>query len=344
MTDTNDQTTRRPVRPLPPEKLRNRLDPASIRHADSRGFSRKNGQTEFQPRAMQALRMALQIPGNEYNVFLAGEPGQGRTHFVRQFLAPEAARHPVPSDWLYLHNFNDPDRPLAVALPAGQGRVFKTGLAKALADVRAAIAARFDQEAYRRKHETLFKRFSAKRDSIFSKMEETARGKGFALDMDDSGGLTIMPIVGGKVMGDEEYGRLAPARRKMLKSKGERLLQEIGIFLRKLTQSEQGFRQSELGLHREIAQAALTEHLTPLRRDFAPNQRLLDQMLAVEKDILENVDSYLPRDAADAAPAPAPGPHPAAAHQEPHPQDAEPNYRHEVNLFVDNGRGAQEKL
>ncbi len=344
MTDTSDQTTRRPVRPLPPEKLRNRLDPASIRHADSRGFTRKNGQTEFQPRAMQALRMALQIPGNEYNVFLAGEPGQGRTHFVRQFLAPEAARHPVPSDWLYLHNFNDPDRPLAVALPAGQGRVFKTGLAKALADVRAAIAARFDQEAYRRKHETLFKRFSAKRDSIFSKMEETARGKGFALDMDDSGGLTIMPIVGGKVMGDEEYGRLAPARRKMLKSKGERLLQEIGIFLRKLTQSEQGFRQSELGLHREIAQAALTEHLTPLRRDFAPNQRLLDQMLAVEKDILENVDSYLPRDAADAAPAPAPGPHPAAAHQEPHPQDAEPNYRHEVNLFVDNGRGAQEKL
>ena len=347
MTDKKDPTPRRTARPLPPEKLRNRLDPASIRPADSRGIARKSGETTFQPRAMQALRMALEIPGNEYNVFLAGEPGHGRTHFVRQFLAPEALKRPVPPDWLYLHNFDDPDRPLAVSLPAGQGRVFKVGLAKALSDVRAAIAARFDQEAYRRKHETLFKRFSAKRDSIFSKMEATARGKGFALDMDDAGALTIMPMVGGKVMGDDEYGRLAPARRKMLKSKGEHLLQEIGIFLRKLAQSEQGFRQGELKLHREIAQAALTEHLGPLRRDFAQNQRLMEHMAAVEKDILENVEAYLPRDAADAAPLPGPGSPPPGPHQEQHAQAhagaEDPNYRHEVNLFVDNGKSAQGK-
>ena len=61
--------------------------------------------------------------------------------------------------------------------------------------------------------------------------------------MDDAGGLTIMPLVGGKIMGDEEYGRLAPARRKLLKTKGEHLLSEISVFLRKLTLSEQGFRQ-----------------------------------------------------------------------------------------------------
>jgi predicted ATP-dependent protease len=351
MTDKNALTPRRAARPLPPEKLRARLDPSNIRQADSRGIARKTGEGAFQPRAMQALRMALEIPGNEYNVFLAGEPGHGRTHFLRQFLAPEAAKRPVPSDWLYLHNFDDPDRPLAVSLPAGQGRVFKTGLSKALADVRAAIAARFGQDAYRRKHESLFKRFSAKRDSIFSKMESTARGKGFALDMDDTGALTIMPLVGGKVMGDDEYGRLAPTRRKMLKSKGERLLQEIGVFLRKLTESEQGFRQGELKLHREIAQAALTEHLAPLRRDFAQIQRLTEHMAAVEKDILDNVDAYLPRDSAEASPLPTPGSPPPGPHQEPHAQGHGPahaqaedaNYRHEVNLFVDNGKNAQSK-
>jgi len=348
MTEKNDQIPRRAARPLPPEKLRNRMDPASIRQADSSGISRKNGQASFQPRAMQALRMALEIPGNEYNVFLAGEPGHGRTHFVRQFLAPEAAKRPVPPDWLYLHNFDDPDRPLAVSLPAGQGRVFKTGLAKALTDVRSAIAARFDQDAYRRKHETLFKRFSAKRDSIFSKMEATARGKGFALEMDDAGGLTIMPLVGGKVMGDDEYGRLAPARRKMLKSKGERLLQEIGVFLRKLSQSEQGFRQGELKLHREIAQAALTEHLASLRRDFAAIPRLVEHMAAVEKDILENVDAYLPRETEDSLPLPMPNPAPSAPHPDyhgqGHSQPEDTSFRHEVNLFVDNGKSAQAKL
>jgi len=340
MTKKSGTFPERTARELPPQRLRVRLDPAALPCEDSSGLPRKNGLGPFQPRAMQALRMAMTIPGCEYNVFLAGEPGLGRSHFVRAFLEPEAAKRPAPPDWLYLHNFEDEDRPLAVSLPAGQGRAFKNRLAKALADVRAAIAARFEQETYRRKHETLFKRFSAKRDSLFDKMEETARGRGFALDMDDAGGLTIMPMVGGKVMGDEEYGRLAPARRKLLKNKGERLLSEIGVFLRKLTLSEQGFRQSERGLHRDVAKAALAEHLGPLRRDYAHAPRLLAHMVAVEKDILDNVEAYLPREPAGPAPHPTAGAGSPAPHQDPHPQSPpdEACYRHEVNLFVDNGR------
>jgi len=340
MTKKSDTFPPRTAHELPPERLRVRLDPAAVGCEDSDALPRKNGLGPFQPRAMQALRMALTIPGCEYNVFLSGEPGLGRSHFVRAFLEPEAAKRPAPPDWIYLHNFEDEDRPIAVSLPAGRGRAFKTGLAKALADVRAAIAARFEQETYRRKHESLFKRFSAKRDSLFDKMEETARGRGFSLDMDDAGALTIMPMVGGKVMGDEEYGRLAPARRKMLKTKGERLLSEIGVFLRKINLSEQGFRQNELKLHREVTRAALTEHLKPLRRDFAAYPRLMAHMAAVEKDILENVESYLPRESAPQPPQTAAGALPPGPHQDPHPQPPDDgSYRHEVNLFVDNGPG-----
>jgi len=348
MTKKSQPILKRAARPLPPEKLRNRLDPATLPYDDSGSVPRKNGQAVFQPRAMQALRMALMIPGLEYNVFVAGEPGQGRTHFVRQFLQPEAAKRPTPCDWIYLHNFEDEDRPLAVSLPAGQGRAYKTALTKALLEVRQSITASFDQETYRRKHETLFKRFSAKRDSIFSKMEVMARDKGFALDMDDAGGLTIMPLVGGKVMGDEEYGRLAPARRKMLKAKGERLLSDIGVFLRKLTLSEQGFRQGEIKLHREIAKEALTARLGPLRKEYASAPRLMEHMAAVEKDILDNVESYLPRDAADKTGAaasphvPGHGQHPDGHGQPPGPDDV--SYRHEVNLFVDNSQGARERM
>jgi predicted ATP-dependent protease len=347
MTRKTGTTIVRAAATLPPEKLRTRLDPASLPCADSRGLAKRNGQAAFQPRAMQALRMGPHDPRLEYNVFVAGDPGQGRTHFVRSILAPEAAKRPTPQDWLYLHNFEDEDRPHAVSLPAGQGRAYKTALAKALADVRLAINASFDQDAYRNKHETLFKRFSAKRDSIYNKMEAMARDKGFALDMDDNGGLTILPMAGGKVMEDEEYGRLPPARRKLLKTKGERLLSDIGVLLRKLTQSEQGFRQGELKLHREVAAEALTTRLAPLRKDFAAHARLIEHMAAVEKDILDNVNDYLPRDAAERWGAAAPAAQSAhGAHGEAHGQaqaQDDIGYRHEVNLFVDNGRLAKER-
>jgi predicted ATP-dependent protease len=336
----------RAAKPLSPDKLRIRLDPGALPCDDSRGLPRRNGFGGFQPRAMQALGMALLIPGLEYNVFVAGEPGLGRTHFVRHYLAPEAAKRSAPSDWLYIHNFEDEDRPLAVRLSAGRGRDFKTALAKALADVRTAIASSFDEDGYRRKHETLFKRFSATRDSIYNKMEVLARDKGFALDMDDAGGLTILPLAGGKVMGDEEYGRLAPARRKLLKTKGERLLAEFGVFLRKLSQSEQGFRQGEIKLHRDNAAEALTQHLKPLRKAFADAPRLVEHMASIEKDILDNVEAFLPREAVE-----RPGGQPPAAgqghapHQDAHGQaqaPEDPGWRHEVNLFIDNSKAARE--
>ena len=86
MTKKTHPIFQRAAAPLPPEKLRNRLDPATLPYQDSQSVPKKNGQGVFQPRAMQALRMALMIPGLEYNVFVAGDPGQGRTHIVRQYL------------------------------------------------------------------------------------------------------------------------------------------------------------------------------------------------------------------------------------------------------------------
>lgn len=349
MTKKHDAFPPRTARALSVDKLRTRLDPASLTHADSTSLRRRPGHAAFQPRALQALGMALVMPGQEYNVFLAGEPGLGRTHFAQDFLAPEAARRATPPDWLYLHNFEDMDRPLAVSLPAGQGRRFKTALAKALADVRAAIAARFDQDAYRRKHEALMKRFSTRRDSIYDKMEATARGKGFALDMDDAGGLTLMPLVGGKVMGDEEYGKLAPARKKLLKTKGERLLSEIGVYLRKLTESEQGLRADEGRLHREEVQAVLAQRLGPLRGDYAHAPRLVEHLAAVEKDILENVEAFLPRDSHGPAPEARHGHEARGGHHGGGPGSPDQHtaedlmLRYEVNLFVDNGPAARDK-
>ena len=35
---------------------------------------------------------------------------------------------PAPPDWVYVHNFDDPDRPRAIRLPAGRGRQLAAAL------------------------------------------------------------------------------------------------------------------------------------------------------------------------------------------------------------------------
>jgi predicted ATP-dependent protease len=307
------------------------FDPTRIPYADSRDIPANAGPLPFQPRALQALRLALTIKGGEYNVFVAGEANLGRTYFVKNFLAPIVEKLQRPPDWVFLHNFEDPDRPAAVSLPAGQGRELKTGLAKAVAEVRRQIPARLAQEAHVKKHESLIRRYQTERDKLLSRMEDMAGRQGFNLEMDEQGALILTPVLEGKTVSQEEFDRLAPDVRKRFKAQGDALLSRMTTLLRRMNRKEDGLRKDELSLHRATAESVLAACLDPLATRFRPVKRLAAHLKALRQDLLENIDLFLPKD------PPPPGQSPSAAPPDPHAAD-EVFWRYEVNLFVDNGK------
>ena len=330
--------------PLPPHKLRATLAPERVPWTDSREIPERNGHALFQPRAIQALNMALRIRGREYNVYVSGDANMGRTYFIRRFLAPVAAKAPAPPDWLYFYNFEDPDRPVAISLPAGRGRAFKAAMAKAMTEIRGTIPARFDQESFHRQREALVKRYNEKREDLFTEMENEAGRQNFNLNMDDTGALTLTPVVNGKTIGDAEYEAMEPGAKKRLKSRGDELLLRISRYLRRMGQNEQDLRREENALHRAMAKAAMEEHLGPVLQEFgALEPRLAKHFAAVEKDLLENVDLFLPREPqAQMSSAQRHAQAHGQPHGQAHGQDSLPVddvfYRYEANLFVDNGQ------
>ncbi len=314
---------------LRPKDLRAACDPASLPFADSREIPDDPAAlAKTQPRAHAALSLALSIAGREYNVYLAGDPGMGRTHFARRFLDPEAARGKVPPDWLYVHNFDDPDRPRAVSLPPGQGKGFKAALAKAVADMREEIPARFEREAYQTEKQSLLRGYNADRETVLDEMEERAKSEGYSLFVDDQGGFTLYPLLEGKVVSDEEFERLDPELKKSLKAKGDRLLEEMGTALRRLSKEERGYRDREKDLERATAGEVVDAHLAALAPYREANPAIDGFLAAMRADILDNLDAFMPQAAQAAAPPPAHG-------EAPYPDDI--FYRYEANLFVDNG-------
>ncbi len=310
--------------------LRATCDPASLPVADSRDIpDDPDALGKTQPRAHAALSLALSIGGREYNVYLAGEPYLGRTHFARTFLDPAAAKAPTPPDWLYVHNFDDPDRPRAVSLPAGQGRGFKTALSKAVADLREEIPARFEREAYQTEKQTLMRGYNADRESVLEEMEQRAKSEGYSLFVDDQGGFTLYPLLEGKVVSDEEFERLDPELKKALKAKGDRLLEDMGSVLRRLSKEERGYRDREKDLERATAGEVADAHLAGFAALRAENPAIDQFLSAMRADILDNIDAFLPQ---AAPPAQAGAGHGDAAF----PEDI--FYRYEANLFVDNGQ------
>jgi predicted ATP-dependent protease len=320
------------TRALDSGALRATCDPDGLPFADSAAIPEDpDALSRTQPRAHAALTMALSIGGREYNVYLAGEPYLGRTHFARTFLDPAAAKAAPPPDWLYVHNFDDPDRPRAISLPAGQGRGFKTALAKAVADLREEIPARFEREAYLNQKQTLMRGYNADRETVLDEMEDKAKGEGYSLFVDDQGSYTLYPLLEGKVVSDEEFERLDPELKKTLKAKGDRLLEEMGSALRRLSKEERGYRDREKDLERQTAGEVLDARLEEFTELRAAQPAIAQYLDALRADILDNLDAFMPKDQqGQAAQAP-----PALHGEGAFPDDI--FYRYEANLFVDNG-------
>ncbi len=77
-----------------------------------------------QPRAIQALKLALEIPSKGYNLFVTGDPGSGRTTAVKHMLGKLGRQTAGLQDIICIHNFEKPHRPVILSLPPGQAVEF----------------------------------------------------------------------------------------------------------------------------------------------------------------------------------------------------------------------------
>ena len=71
-----------------------------------------------QDRRIKALEFGLQVDVKGYNLYLEGPSGVGKTMYTKNYLNKIAPKKKVPSDWCYIYNFDNPNEPIAVQLPA----------------------------------------------------------------------------------------------------------------------------------------------------------------------------------------------------------------------------------
>jgi hypothetical protein len=92
-------------------------DLAAARSGQERPFDGVLGQE----RAVEAMNFGVGIQRDGFNIFALGPQGLGKRTLVMQILKQAAARRATPSDWCYVHNFEQPHRPAILELPAGSG-------------------------------------------------------------------------------------------------------------------------------------------------------------------------------------------------------------------------------
>ena len=321
------------IKALPAQKLHTCWDPKRIPWESSDDIPKNTQKKPAQPRALSALSLAVKIKNNGYNIYLAGESDLGRTYMLTNFLTPLSKKAETPPDLIYVNNFEDVDKPLLLQLPAGQGKLLKSSLSKALQQIRKELSARFETEAYEKKKGELIKSFQSIRETLIKKMDKAAEIQGFSLDMDEQGSLTLYPLIEGKRLSEEEFEKLDTRFRATLKHKGDSVLQIMSGPVRKLTQAERDLKNNQKELEREVVGNALDRFLSPLaektyRQAHDCAASLQHFFEAMRSDILDNIDLFLPKDNQQALSL-------SDLASGGMPQENN-TYRYDINLFVDN--------
>ncbi len=103
--------------------LRLSVDVAALGFSDTSDLLQQPLPWIGQERAEQAARFGLQMAQPDYNLFVLGEVGSGRSSLMNQMMCREAAQRPVPPDLCSLRHFEAPENCRALRLPAGDGRL-----------------------------------------------------------------------------------------------------------------------------------------------------------------------------------------------------------------------------
>jgi predicted ATP-dependent protease len=120
-------------------QLRITIDPDSLGFSDTSELLQQSLPWIGQERAELAARFGLGMQSPDYHLFVLGEAGSGRSSLLHQAMIAAAADRLTPPDLCYLYNFMAPEEPLALHLPAGQGRLLRQSLQQLIKSLPAEI-------------------------------------------------------------------------------------------------------------------------------------------------------------------------------------------------------------
>jgi len=309
---------------LTPEQLRWTCDPAELPF-DTTSELHADAVIVGQDRAVRALDLGLTVAQPGYNIYIAGPVGTGRTTYARQKIQGAAASRPAPPDWCYLYSFQQPDQPIALSLPPGQGAQFRRDVAQLLEELKDGIRKLFASDRFETRRSEVLQSFETQINEIWSGLEGQARQLGFLLQRTPTGIVTVPVGPSGEPIAQELFALLPEPQREEIQKRGRELQDGVADALRRVRALERGARDAVRELEQQAARSTAGDPVRRLQEKYRDAPRIVDWLGQLLADVVEHLEDFK-----ESEEPPAPFPMPFFARR------GERLQRYQVNLLVDN--------
>jgi predicted ATP-dependent protease len=275
------------------------LDAASLRRTqppETLGFSSTDEVDPLdgsvgQDRASEAISFGLDAQMAGYNIFATGPVGVGKRTALEAHLHKHARTRPSPGDWVYLHNFRDPRRPIAITLGSGEGERLVGDMRRFIEDARRELAAAFESDTYSRRQTELTEPIEREQEAVLADLRERAKAGGIAFELTPTGVMTV-PLRGGHPMTPSDFAQLPEPVRDRYQAALEELGPQVEAFLTNMRGRQREARRRLRGLEQEVALFAVGHLIAELQERYARSEKLTEWLTSVQDDVIENLAQF----------------------------------------------------
>ncbi|MBK6401068.1 MAG: AAA family ATPase [Rhodocyclaceae bacterium] len=279
-----------PLAPLPPESLFSPCDPAALDFTTTETLADIDvGQ--LHPRAVDAMKLGLDIRHDGYNLFVLGDAGSGRHAIVAQLLAGQQQSGSPPADWCYVNNFAEPSRSRLLRLPAGRGARLRDDMQRLVGELAPAIAAAFESDDYRSRIESMQDEAKQREDEALRGLGREAAQVGVALLRTPQGFVFAPMKTGEETLSPQEFEQLPEARQQEFRQHMETLHERLHKLMNEFPRWRREMQGRIKELSRETLRLAVGHLVEELRPGYADLPEVGAHFDAVMRDIIESGES-----------------------------------------------------
>jgi len=281
------------------EKLRWRCDPDKLTFRSTEDLPVIH-EIIGQERALEAIRLGLDIDGFGYNIFVTGLVGTGRKTSIKTLLEEIDTAGKIPNDICYVNNFKNPDMPKMISLQAGKGNEFREDMDNLIETLKKKVPLIFEDERYLNKKKEILEKFREQQAVYFKEFEKKVTQEKFSLIQVQMGPYSrpgIFPVIDGNPMSFDQLealvreGKLSAEEVERLREKQMELASELEDIFKETRKTEKEIRQALSDLDREVISPVVRDSISDVREKY-DNEKINTYLDEALESLMDNVARF----------------------------------------------------
>ena len=280
------------IHKVPISNLRSEFDSNHFSFETTKDLEQYPNEMIGQRRAEQAMEFGLSVEQKGYNLFVVGPSGTGRMSYTMDSVKRLAKLQAEPMDWCYVYNFENPDMPIVLHFPAGEGIAFQRNMESLLIDIEREIRGSFNSEVFEKDKREIIDDYRTEVEALWEQTNEYSLENQIKIERTKTGIRTI-PLLFGRPMEMKEYDQLSDETKELIRQREKVVEEKIQETVYQIRKIDEQLGKNVSQFMRKTATNSIEGLFQPIKENYQNNQKVITYLDSYFHDVVEHYSFLL---------------------------------------------------